>query len=113
MLRQPETDRRRADRFPANCQLRYRNAANKNTWDGTGRTVNISSTGLLFRAKSSLPVGMPVEVSVMWPAKLDDAQFLKLEATGRVIRSHQGEAAIEIERCEFQDAGASGLRLCK
>lgn len=75
---------------------------------GSGKTVNISSGGVLFTTETPLPEGERVELAVSWPAQLNDQLPLKLVAMGRLVRSEETQAAISIERYEFKTRG-SGL----
>ena len=50
---------------------------------GHGRTVNISTGGVLFESQRALaPVG--IRLSIAWPAQLGDAVALTLRVSGRV-----------------------------
>lgn len=100
------SDRRSSDRFPIERELRYR-VLNKRTNEGAGagRTVNMSSSGVLFTTDQMLLPGRRLEVSVSWPAQLDNKCALKLVARGRVVRCEQGMAAFEIQQYEFRTAG--------
>lgn len=73
--------------------------------EGTGKTVNISSNGVLFTTDKILLPGKRLELSISWPAQLDNKCHLKLVARGRVARLEQGRAAIEIQQYEFRTAG--------
>jgi hypothetical protein len=102
-----QNDRRHADRFPIERELRYRilskrPTANENEEAGTGKTVNISSKGVLFEAQHILLPGRRVEVSIAWPAQLNDKCALRLVARGRVVRFEEGSTAIEIQQYEFR-----------
>ena len=68
-------------------------------------TVNISSNGVLFTTDKILIPGKRIEVSISWPAQLDNRCQLKLVAKGKVTRLEQGRAAIEIQQYEFWTAG--------
>ena len=46
--------------------------------------------------------GQLLQVSVDWPARLDNAVALKLVAEGRVIRIIDGQAAVRIDKYEFR-----------
>jgi hypothetical protein len=70
-----------------------------------GRTLNISSNGVLFTTDKILIPGRRIEVSISWPAQLDNRCQLKLVARGRVARLEQGRAAVEIQQYEFRTAG--------
>ena len=103
------TDRRSADRFPIQRELRYR-LSNKRDGgaEGTGQTLNISSNGVLFRSSdTSLATGKRVELSISWPAQLDNRCHLKLVARGRIARVTGDEVAVAIQQYEFRTAGRS------
>lgn len=100
-----QTDRRGADRFPIEREIRYKVISKKAADEiGNGRTVNISSNGILFTSDHVLLPGRRLELSVSWPAQLNNQTPLKLVARGRVIRFEGGQAAIEIQQYEFRTA---------
>ncbi len=102
-------ERRNALRFPIEQDVRYK-IFNRNTIEvGSGRTVNMSSNGVLFTTERMLGPGERVELSVNWPAQLDNRCALKLVTMGRVVRTNGNVAAIAIERYEFRTQGAHGL----
>lgn len=102
-------ERRAAKRFPLVQEVRFK-LFNRNGVDlGLGRTVNMSSRGLLIRTDHQLVPGDRLEVSVSWPVRLNNECPLKLVATGRVVRAQPGEAAIMIERYEFRTQGSLSL----
>ncbi len=105
--RSDSPDRRAAVRFPIEQEVRYKVFSRTTIEVGTGRTVNMSSNGVLFTTERMLVPGERLEVSVNWPAHLDNKCPLKLVTTGRVVRSDQGRAAIAIERYEFRTQGIS------
>ena|SRR5258708_38125637 len=104
-------DRRSSNRLPIERDVRYKvlgkNSSIKQV--GMGKTVNISSGGVLFTTESPLPEGERVELSVSWPAQLNDIVPLKLVAMGRLVRRDEAQAAISIERYEFKTRGSAGL----
>ena len=110
MALQPDVAERRSSvRFPIEQEVRYK-VYNRNTIEvGSGRTVNMSSNGVLFTTERQLALGERLEVAVNWPAQLDHKCPLKLVTTGRVVRSENGVAAIAIERYEFRTQGIHGL----
>ena len=98
-------ERRLRRRFPLSYELRYRTLENEDREPGQGKTINISSRGLLFTIDRVLSPGMKVEIHVDWPFKLDDRVALKLVLFGRVVRVQGKEhlqAAMRIERHEFR-----------
>lgn len=102
-------DRRSSDRFPIEREVRFQVLSRK-TGDetGTGTTINMSSSGVLFTTDKVLLPGRRLEVSISWPAQLDNVCPLKLVARGRVVRYDAGAAAIEIQQYEFRTQGARG-----
>jgi hypothetical protein len=69
---------------------------------GMGKTLDISSGGVLFETQQRLRAGKRVEVSVNWPALLDGGCPLKFVAVGRVVRAEERRAAMHIEQHEFR-----------
>jgi hypothetical protein len=102
-------ERRFAIRFPIEQEVRYK-VFNRNTIEvGSGRTINMSSNGVLFTTERTLSTGERVELAVNWPAHLDNHCALKLVTSGRVVRTDSTKAAIAIERYEFRTQGSHGL----
>jgi hypothetical protein len=107
-------DRRSADRFPIEREVRYKVLSRKSSLEGesgTGMTVNMSSNGVLFTTDRYLLPGRRLEVSISWPAQLNSKVALKLVARGRVVRSEEGKAAIEIHQYEFRTQANQGPAL--
>lgn len=112
ILRRAESseDRRTSHRLPIERDVRYKVLSGRNvTLTGTGKTLNISSGGVLFTTEEPLPKGERIELSVSWPAQLNDNLPLKLVAMGRLVRVDGNQAAITIERYEFKTQGINGL----
>jgi hypothetical protein len=97
------SDRRHSDRFPIVRDVRFR-VLNKRGGEetGDGKTLNISSSGVLFTSEQLLLPGRRLELSISWPVALNDVVPLKLVARGRVVRFEEGQAAIEIQQYEFR-----------
>jgi hypothetical protein len=96
-------DRRGNSRFPVNEDVWYKTLSVRGPHQGgIGRTLNISSGGILFTTEDRLALGRLLEVSVAWPAKLGGSCRLKLVAVGRVVRADAAAAAIRIQRYEFR-----------
>ncbi len=94
MKTESNTDRRGSDRFSIERELRYK-VLNKKSGEesGAGRTINMSSTGVLFTTDQMLLPGRRIEVSISWPAQLNNKCALRLVARGRVVRFDDGQAA--------------------
>ena len=106
-----DTDRRGTDRFPIESDLRYKVVEDRaNPDSGAGRTLNMSSSGVLFTAEGRLPVGRRVELSVDWPAQLNEHCGLKLVASGRIVRASAQAAAIRIDKYDFRTRAAARVK---
>lgn len=96
-------DRRSSDRFTIERDVRYKVLSKKSGEEsGTGRTINMSSAGVLFTTDQMLLPGRRIEVSISWPAQLNSKCALRLVARGRVVRFDDGKAAMEIQQYEFK-----------
>jgi c-di-GMP-binding flagellar brake protein YcgR len=103
-------DRRENSRFPVREDVRYRVLQSKvGQVSGAGKTVDISSGGILFTTTERLQPGRLIEISVNWPARLDGTCALQLVATGRVVRSDEETAAVRIERYEFKTRSTGSM----
>jgi CheY-like chemotaxis protein len=96
-------DRRTNARFPCKLAVSYQ-ALERPFLSGvaTGETLNISSKGLLFATDEALEPGQLLQVSVDWPARLENQVPLKLVAEGRIVRNLNGQAAMRIDKYEFR-----------
>ena len=105
-----QVDRRGTSRFAVERAVRFKVTGKRNQDEpGRGRTINMSSNGVFFTTETELAPGKRLELSVSWPAQLNDTCPLKLVAKGRVVRTEPGRAAIEIQTYEFRTLGAAGF----
>jgi len=101
-----ERERRMKRRFQIEQEVRYKMLYGQRIAEtGTGKTLNISSSGVWFTTENMLTTGMPVEVSMNWPVLLNDSCPMKLMIYGCVVRSNEKGAAVAIERYEFRTQG--------
>ena len=104
-LRKRSTERRSKYRFDMRREMRY-----KVTGDGAppvsgnGATINMGSGGVAFAAEHTLKPGAFVELSIHWPALLDDSCPMRLIVFGRVLRAHNQTAICSIDKHEFRTA---------
>ena len=100
-------DRRASNRLPIERDVYYKVLGGKKTVTsvGSGKSLNMSSRGVLFTTESGLREGERIELAVSWPAKLDDRIPLKLVAIGVLVRTHETQAAMSIEKYEFKTRG--------
>lgn len=96
-------ERRRAIRFCMDLDVRYRTLnCDAETVEGTGRSLNISSSGMSLTSQSPVPVGRVLELFVDWPVRLPDGCFVQLVARGRVTRVTQAQIAVEFHKYQFR-----------
>jgi len=107
----PGNDRRSSDRFPMDRDVRFR-VMNRKTGEetGTGKTLNMSSNGVLIETEQAVLPGRRVEMTISWPAQLNNTCPLKLVARGRIVRVEGSRAAVEIQQYEFRTQGKASLQ---
>src|SRR5262245_54463251 len=108
--RNGERERRMKRRFHIDQEVRYKMLYGQRIAEtGTGRTTNISSSGVWFSTENMLTNGMPVELSMTWPVLLNDVCPMKLMIYGCLVRSNERGSAVVIERYEFRTQGNRNL----
>ncbi|MBV8709849.1 MAG: PilZ domain-containing protein [Acidobacteriaceae bacterium] len=109
VLASTNSERRKSSRFPIEREVRYKTLNQRaEILAGNGRTLNISSSGVLFTSDHDLPVGTRLEVSISWPAQLNEKCLLNLVARGRVTRHNKGHLALQIQQYEFRTQSRPG-----
>src|SRR5260221_14506525 len=98
-------ERRRKDRFSFVTSLQYR-MRRDTKWEGSGRTVNMSTAGILMAADRSFQPGAQIEISLDWPGLYHDAERMRLGASAEVVRSQGKRTALRILRHEFLEVPA-------
>ena len=100
-------DRRRDKRYGLELDLRWKLIRRRRLLEsGEGRTVDVSSGGILFDAGRPLPAGLNVELSVTWPVMLHNVAPLQLLVYGKIVRSEGRRTAIRMVQHEFRTAGS-------
>jgi hypothetical protein len=78
---------------------------------GSGKTLNVSSGGVLIATDRVLSPGWRVEVEVDWPFQVADQVSRKLVVMGQTVRSENNGAValtgLKISRHAFLTAGGS------
>lgn len=105
-------ERRSRQRFPLALAVEYR-LFGESQRCGSGKTCNISSTGVLFEVPEGQPFSGSIELVVSWPYLLDGVCGLKLVVKGRVVRSEGTGVAIVSQQHEFRTAGVRAARSAK
>jgi PilZ domain len=102
-------ERRKSRRFPIELELVYETLDGDwtTTASGSGKTINMSSSGLLFAcqenaASGRIEVGRRLEARLKWPVRLRHESSLSLVVRGRVVRRTGAQIALEIQEYEFR-----------
>ena len=111
LLQGLDAERRRGIRFPMDMEVRYSVVGNRRQAEiGSGRTIDMSSSGLSFTADTPLSIGQRLDMSIEWPVLFDGDVQLQIVASGVVVRTTGAVTAIRIERHGFRTRRA-GPRL--
>ena len=95
-------ERRSKARYPMELNVRYRILTNGRALPGIGRTLNVSSCGLLIASDQQIVHdGSRLQLSLEWPLLLDGTTPLQLIAECRVIRCQPERFAVRLERYQF------------
>jgi len=99
-----EADRRSAVRYPIKFEVRYiqLGGQDKALVKGVGRSVNISSHGVLFVTGFTFEEGSTVELLIPWSASDLHGSAVELYLDARIVRSKNGQTAARIARHEFR-----------
>ncbi|PWU07883.1 MAG: hypothetical protein C5B51_08865 [Terriglobia bacterium] len=103
-------DRRSGHRYKITADLEYRVIHEGQILQtGSGRTLDVSRGGILFKSQEILPVGTLLELAVAWPARLDNSVALNLCVSGEIARASGDHNAVRILKHEFCVRGRYGL----
>jgi hypothetical protein len=103
LMRSGEHERRSDRRYAIQADLGYQVVIAGHIADhGCGRTLNLSSSGVLFESARGLPLGALVKISISWPVRLNEHAMLMLCVEGQVVRSGSRLTAVELRRYEFR-----------
>lgn len=108
--KEASAERRAGTRFPLTLDIHYAVLKPRGpVATGSGRTIDLSSSGLAFTADRPLLTGEKLNVSILWPVLLDGGVQLQLTISGKVVRTNGLTAALQIKRHEFRTL-CGGLR---
>src|SRR5947209_19634180 len=100
-----QQDRRSKRRFVIERELRFKLLERgKIVASGTGHTIDMGSRGVAFEVDQPLKAGALVELSISWPALLDQSCLMRLIVFGHVLRGGV-RCAASIDRYEFRTQG--------
>jgi hypothetical protein len=98
-------ERRAKSRYPLQLNVSYQTMGAAGQVAGVGRTVNVSSSGVLIKSSSTVGEGARVKVVFEWPSLLNGTIPLQLIALGTVVRRQSSGLAIAFEGYQFRTAG--------
>ena len=99
---QTDDDRRSHRRYPIILEVEYKLLKRSQVVEfGSGSTLNISSSGVLFDANDTLHSTGVIELTLRWPFLLDGVCPLKLVIQGLVVRNHDKRIALSIKQHQF------------
>ena len=107
-MSQERVDQRANGRYPIALEVRYKLLRGDRVVSvGCGKTLNISSGGVLLETDRPLPPNGVVELAIQWPFLLRDVCSLKLVIRGRIVRQDfdTKATAVRAESHEFRTAG--------
>ena len=106
-------DRRSHRRYAVTLDLEYKLLKRgRGIQIGSGKTLDISSHGILFQASESFALGDRIELMIRWPFLLERVCPLKLVIRGRVVRVDDGNRiAVSVTYHEFHTARQQDARI--
>lgn len=113
MSQKQQVDQRANGRYPIALGVQYKLLRGDRVVSvGCGKTLNISSGGVLLETDQPLPSSGVVELAIQWPFLLRDVCSLKLVMRGRIVRRdyHSKATAVRAESHEFRTAGVRPSR---
>jgi hypothetical protein len=103
MSESPQADRRLNCRYPVSLPVEYKLfARSRTTCHGFGRTLNISSRGVLFQVENALPAGKRIEIQIDWPFLFDGGRPITLVVWGTVVRRDRQLVAVRFRYHRFR-----------
>jgi hypothetical protein len=99
----PDEQHQHDRHYPIRLDLEYRlKDSDHELSAGSGSTIYISSSRVLFEAKNALPPGSLVELAVAWPVELENTIKLRLIILGRTVEVNGNCTLVDVLRHEFR-----------
>jgi len=99
-------DRRSDRRYHFEMEMRFFYEDGGIPCEGSGRTEDLSSGGVLFLTDCPPPNGTEVELRIAWPFLLQNVCPVQLYVWGKVVRSGTDRAAVRMAKYEFRTCGS-------
>jgi PilZ domain-containing protein len=97
-----DNERRNKSRFPVELTVHYQTLELGPSISGAGRTVNVSSGGVLMTAEQGIHEGARIKITMEWPSLLNGITPLQLVTTGKVVRSQDLNVGVEFDWYQFR-----------
>ena len=105
-------DRRNKARFPINRDLRYKVLKGDTiVSSGLGTTLDMASAGIAFLTEGQIAAGSFIELSISWPALLEDSCPMRLIVFGRLVRSSGRKTVCTVDKYEFRTQARVPLQI--
>ena len=99
-------ERRLKTRYPMELRIWFRSLCGSARVSGAGRTINMSSGGVLVFSEHvalhQFGVGARLQMSIEWPFLLDDKIPLQFFALGRILRRGVSTFVATLDRHQFR-----------
>ncbi len=95
------TERRTKARYPLELTVHYQTLSSQPVC-GTGRTLNVSSSGALIAAEHDLDEGARLKITIEWPTLLNGTTPLQLVMTGKVVRHGGAKIGVAFDWYQFR-----------
>lgn len=101
-------DRRHDRRYELDLPTRWKLIRRRRVVEtGVGRTLDMSSGGILIEAGRPLMAGFNIELSIAWPVLLQGTASLQLVVSGRIVRVDGTRTALRTMQHEFRTSGVA------
>jgi hypothetical protein len=94
--------------YPLQAEMNYCMVHRREVRRGRGTTLAMSSSGVVFKSKDTIPTDFNIEVWLDWPVPLDKAIARSLYIHGRTVRSEDGQTTIRIVGYQFCTSNSKG-----
>jgi PilZ domain-containing protein len=96
-------ERRSDRRYDIDLDVRWKLIHRRRVLDsGIGKTLDVSSGGLLIEIDRELRSGLNIELSITWPVLLHNLVPLQLVVAGRVVRTRGRRVGVRMVQHEFR-----------
>ena len=93
-----------AIQYPITLELRYKTGG-RAPRVGMGQTSGMSASEVVFTADQPIDVGAKLEISIAWPALLNDRVALQLVVVGDVVGRRDSLTTLRIRKYHFRTRG--------